>query len=67
MNGPEACKAIRELGFTGVVLGVTGNALAVDIEEYLACGANDVLVKPVSAALVYSSIVKAKSKDVSQA
>jgi len=46
MNGPEACKAIREMGYTGFVVGVTGNLLAEDIGYFIDCGADSVLPKP---------------------
>ena len=48
MNGPEATKYIKtELGYTGLVIGVTGNALPEDISDFCAHGADDVLVKPI--------------------
>ena len=46
MNGPEACKAIREMGYTGFVVGVTGNLLPEDVGYFMDCGANAVLPKP---------------------
>lgn len=46
MNGTEATRAIRTLGYKGLVIGVTGNALGVDIQEFLDCGADHVMVKP---------------------
>ena len=47
MDGPSAAKAIRELGYIGIIVGVTGNALPVDIEHFKRCGANTVLMKPI--------------------
>ena len=46
MNGPEACKAIREMGYTGFVVGVTGNLLPEDVGYFIDCGADAVLPKP---------------------
>jgi signal transduction histidine kinase len=46
MNGPEACKAIREMGYAGFVVGVTGNLLPEDIGYFMDCGADYVLPKP---------------------
>jgi len=46
MDGPTATRHIRELGFKGIVIGVTGNALPVDMDTFLAAGANKVLTKP---------------------
>eukprot|EP01036_Dinobryon_divergens_P030913 gene30913-40233_t len=46
MCGPEACKKMRDIGFPGLIIGLTGNALEQDIAEYMAQGANAVLKKP---------------------
>ena len=46
MNGPDATKAIRALGYTGLMLGVTGNAMEKDIQTFISSGVNEVLVKP---------------------
>ncbi len=46
MNGPDAVKAIRRIGYTGFVVGVTGNLLPEDVGYFLDCGADAVLGKP---------------------
>jgi len=46
MDGPRATKAIRELGFVGLILGVTGNVLQEDVETFKQHGADDVFFKP---------------------
>jgi CheY-like chemotaxis protein len=46
MDGPTATKALRAMGYNGVILGVTGNQLSFDIEHFVECGANKVLMKP---------------------
>ena len=47
MNGPSATRLIREqLGYKGLIIGVTGNALPDDIANFKDHGADDVLVKP---------------------
>ena len=46
MTGAEACKAMRAMGFTGIIIGLTGNAFEKDITDYIAQGANAVLKKP---------------------
>ena len=46
MDGPTATREIRALGYPGIIIGVTGNALAEDIELFMRCGANKVLPKP---------------------
>ena len=45
-NGPTAIKDIRAMKYTGKIIGLTGNALQVDINIMLGAGANKVLVKP---------------------
>jgi CheY-like chemotaxis protein len=47
MNGPEAVKKIRQLGFTGVIVGVTG-VMDDDINTFVDAGADLVLLKPIS-------------------
>ena len=56
MNGPAAVKEIRALGYNGFVIGVTGNALAEDVECFMRNGADKVLIKPVNARLLGSLI-----------
>ena len=46
MRGTEATKKIRDLGYVGMILGVTGNVLDDDIKEFKAQGADEVLPKP---------------------
>eukprot|EP00607_Mallomonas_marina_P005212 CAMPEP_0182434144 /NCGR_PEP_ID=MMETSP1167-20130531/67998_1 /TAXON_ID=2988 /ORGANISM="Mallomonas Sp, Strain CCMP3275" /LENGTH=82 /DNA_ID=CAMNT_0024623669 /DNA_START=237 /DNA_END=485 /DNA_ORIENTATION=+ len=46
MNGLEATKIIRSLGYGGIIIGVTGNVNDEDIREFLEKGADVVLPKP---------------------
>jgi CheY-like chemotaxis protein len=46
LEGPEATHRIRQLGFTNPIIGVTGNLADVDIEHFVASGADAVLTKP---------------------
>jgi len=46
MDGPTATKEIIALGYTGTIVGVTGNALPEDINTFLSHGASQVIVKP---------------------
>jgi CheY-like chemotaxis protein len=46
MDGPSATKAIRALGYTSPIFGVTGNALDSDIDHFLGHGADRVMIKP---------------------
>jgi CheY-like chemotaxis protein len=45
-RGPEATQKIRALGYTGVIVGVTGNVLEEDTKEFRDLGADAVLPKP---------------------
>lgn len=47
-DGFEATRHIRAMGFRGLLLGVTGNAIADDVTAFLGHGANAVIPKPVS-------------------
>ena len=46
MDGPDATQAIRNLGVTCPIIGVTGNTLDTDIQRFIASGATDVYFKP---------------------
>eukprot|EP00602_Paraphysomonas_sp_CaronLab_P005235 CAMPEP_0185037546 /NCGR_PEP_ID=MMETSP1103-20130426/32118_1 /TAXON_ID=36769 /ORGANISM="Paraphysomonas bandaiensis, Strain Caron Lab Isolate" /LENGTH=487 /DNA_ID=CAMNT_0027575573 /DNA_START=1011 /DNA_END=2474 /DNA_ORIENTATION=- len=46
MSGIEACKIIREMGFGGPIIAVTGNIVPEDVEEFLAAGADKLVGKP---------------------
>ena len=49
MNGPEAVQKMRaDLGYHGVVIGITGNALPEDLDNFRNHGANAVLTKPLT-------------------
>ena len=46
MDGPTAAAAMRRLGFTGLIVGVSGHTLKEDTDRFLVHGANRVLQKP---------------------
>ena len=46
MRGTEATRRIRDMGFVGIILGVTGNVLDDDVAEFKSQGADEVLPKP---------------------
>jgi signal transduction histidine kinase len=46
MDGPTATVALRELGYSGPIFGVTGNAQESDVNYFMACGTDAVLSKP---------------------
>ena len=45
-TGPAATEELRRRGYKGVVLGLTGNALPADVDNFLCKGADAVLLKP---------------------
>jgi len=57
MHGPDAAAIMRkELKYSGVIIGVTGNALPEDIAKFIAKGANTVLTKPLTKAKLASAL-----------
>ena len=58
MNGPEASKQIRELGYQGLIIGVTGNVLSKDIDQFINYGADRVLKKPIVKSVIHNILVK---------
>jgi CheY-like chemotaxis protein len=52
MNGVEATKELRALGFPFLIIGVTCNVMEDDVAEYLDSGADEVLMKPVKVATI---------------
>ncbi len=46
MNGSVAIAQIRHMGFRGLIVSVTGNALEDDKISILASGANKIMTKP---------------------
>ena len=47
MHGPEATKAIRALGYSGNIIGITGNGIAEDRDEFMKSGLDSILIKPI--------------------
>ena len=48
MNGPEAARRMRDLGFGGLIVGVTGSVMVRDVQNYGMAGADLILSKPIS-------------------
>jgi CheY-like chemotaxis protein len=46
MSGPEAAKRLRELGYKGLIVAITGNVMDSDVASFKAHGADEVLPKP---------------------
>jgi len=47
MNGPTAAQVLRAAGYKGIIIGITGHVLPEDIADYVAHGADKVMMKPV--------------------
>lgn len=47
MDGYDAARALRAAGFAGLIVGVTGNAMAEDVAGFKAAGVDEVVAKPV--------------------
>jgi CheY-like chemotaxis protein len=56
MGGNEATSKIRELGFSGPIVTVTGDGLPEDVREIMSCGSSQVLVKPVNTSAIATAI-----------
>lgn len=46
MRGTEATSKLRQLGYKGIIIGITGNALDDDVKDFTDHGADKVLPKP---------------------
>ena len=55
-DGAAATKLLREKGYKGVIIGVTGNTLVADVSLFLSHGADKVLPKPVNLELLERTI-----------
>ena len=49
MDGNIAAREIRGRGYNGIILGVTGNAVAEDVRNFELAGADMVVIKPLDA------------------
>lgn len=63
MNGPTASKQIRELGYKGMIIGLTGHALSEDVKDYLNSGADKVIVKPLRKDVLFGLITEMENMD----
>ena len=50
MDGVTATRHIRQIGYKGQIIGITGNALGEDVNTFLSSGADVVLTKPLTIA-----------------
>lgn len=65
MDGPTAVRAMRAAGYAGVVIGVSGNGLPEDQQEFLLSGANKILLKPVDSNSLFGLLLMQWSPDSS--
>ena len=56
MDGPAAITAIRALGYTGIILGLTGNVAAGDQDTMVKAGADGVLTKPLDVNILWDTL-----------
>jgi hypothetical protein len=57
MDGPTATRAIRALGYTGRIFGVTGAGMASDLRTFTESGVDRVILKPFSLPDFHSALV----------
>ena len=67
MTGNDAARALRSAprSYGGLVVGITGNALAQDQTAFMGCGCDAVLTKPVAMEALVPMIVAAGAPAVS--
>ena len=58
MDGPTAIRRIRELGYRGQIIGLTGNILGSEIDLMYESGADRVLSKPVQLSAIEALILE---------
>ena len=63
MRGRDAVRLIREMGYHGVIIGVTANVLTADIEDFIAQGADYVIKKPMNTEKFLSALHFVKSSN----
>ena len=56
MDGYQATRTLRNLGNFGVIIGLTGNAIKEDIDEFKNHGVNTVLTKPLNIKLFVETL-----------
>ena len=62
MDGPTSVKHMRDAGYNGLIIRITGNALPADIQHFKDQGSNEVLTKPVQIPLLLETIQSKKFK-----
>jgi CheY-like chemotaxis protein len=49
MDGAQAAVELRQRGYRGCIIGITGDASTADIDDYMSFGVDAVFIKPVNA------------------
>jgi len=62
MDGLEALREIRQMHPDAIVIMITGNASAENVQEAIGLGASDFIVKPFNAAKVLDAFARARAK-----
>ena len=63
LSGAEATQKMRDQGYDGLVIGVTGNALPEDIQDFLDHGADGVVSKPFDMEVFKSKVAEARERN----
>ena len=58
MNGSDATRRIRSLGFAGVIVAVSGNVLKDDVDAFLTAGADYFVEKPLQRAAIHQTLLQ---------
>ena len=62
MRGKEASRLIRDAGYDGIIIGITGNAMDEDIDSFIKSGADVVLPKPFNFELFRKRVIELRIK-----
>ncbi len=61
MHGPETVQVLRnQLGYRGVIIGLTGNAMSEDVSSFKSSGLDEILFKPVKRQGLLDALRKTK-------
>lgn len=52
MTGIQAASALRKIGYAKLIIGVTGNSMEDEIQDFLRAGADLVITKPMKASML---------------
>lgn len=62
MRGRDCVKHARLAGYTGLVVGLTGNVLMEDLEDFKSNGADEVIMKPMTPGMFKQVIALIQSR-----